>query len=102
MKYKASTSSGGAASKASKDRMSESVRKDFENVLANHKDIDETKIQEPLNPVMVLSLFEKIRDEDIALLLMNKVRNPQIIFNILSQVILPSISILVNNPMQGN
>ncbi|XP_075250352.1 DNA-directed RNA polymerase III subunit RPC1-like [Convolutriloba macropyga] len=72
MKFKASTSSGGAASKAKKDQMSDAVRKEFDSVLTNHKDLDETKIQEPINPVMALTLFEKIRDEDVPLLLMNK------------------------------
>ena len=55
------------------DQMSDAVRKEFDSVLTNHKDLDETKIQEPINPVMALTLFEKIRDEDVPLLLMNKV-----------------------------
>ena len=74
LKYKPSSAGGGGGgSKKEADFLNKELKKQFENLLANHKDIDESKIQEPINPVMALNLFEQIRDEDIPLLLMNKV-----------------------------
>ncbi len=74
MKYKSGSSTGGSGgSKTVADQLYRDMRKQFETVLVNHKDVDESKIQEPLNPVLVLNLFERIRSEDVPLLLMNRV-----------------------------
>jgi DNA-directed RNA polymerase III subunit RPC1 len=69
MKYK-STSSTGTTKKD--EILMKQVKSEFSGVLALHKEIDEAKIQEALNPVHALKLFSNIQQEDIPLLFMNK------------------------------